>query len=165
MSAPKSGHTGQIAKEKPAFSLRFATVAMILSVVVFAVGAIIAGASFFVSGSFKYGIAQSGTLMSSMRYHMTADMMHDSMRGIVFRAMYAASNSDAEMLRAAKGEIEDYGGNFLAQIKAQDGLDLPASVRSALDGVAEPLEAYLAAAAAIVEKAATNLDGAKADLA
>ncbi len=37
--------------------------------------------------------------MSSMRDHMTADMMHDSMRGVVFRAMYAAVNADAAMLR------------------------------------------------------------------
>jgi methyl-accepting chemotaxis protein len=165
MNVPKSGQTDQIAKDKPSFSLRFATIAMVLSVVVFAVGAIIAGASLFVSASFKHGISQSGTLMSSMRHHMTADMMHDSMRGIVFRAMYAASTADAEMLKAANAEIEEYGSNFMAQIESQNGLDLPQSVREAVDGVADPLAAYLAAAKAIVAKAATSLDAAKADIA
>src|SRR5690349_20653844 len=112
MNASESAVRDQRAKGEGSFGLRFSTVAMILSVVVFVVGAIIAGASLFVSASFKAGIAQSGTLMSSMRDHMTADMMHDSMRGVVFRAMYAAVNADTAMLEEARAEVDEYGATF-----------------------------------------------------
>jgi methyl-accepting chemotaxis protein len=148
------------------FSLRFGTIAVILSVVVLAVGVGIAGSSLWVSQSFKRSGAESSTLMSSMRHHMTADMMHDSMRGVVFRALYAALNNDPAMLADARAEIDEYGGNFRDQIAAQDKLALPADVRAAVDGLAGPLDSYILAAAHIVDRAkGGDVPGAQRELA
>jgi methyl-accepting chemotaxis protein len=158
-SAAKSETRGGI-------SMRFGTMSMFVSIVVLVVGLAIAVSSVFVSNSFKKSSAESATLMSSMRYHMTADMMHDSMRGIVFRAMYAALNNDAAMLADARTEVDDYGANFRDQIAAQNTLDLPASVREAVTNVATPLDAYIASAESIVDRAkGGDVAGAQADLA
>ena len=40
------------------------------------------------------------------RRHMTADMMHDSMRGVVFRAMYAAITAMPTMVQDTEAERE-----------------------------------------------------------
>ena len=165
MDITSAGRTGIPAQEGRAFSLRFSAITTTLALVVFLVGSIIAGSSFIVSNSFKQGIAQSGTLMSSMRDHMTADMMHDSVRGVVFRAMYAVVSADAAMVAEARAEIDEYGAIFLAAIEDQKTLDLPATVRSAIDNVAAPLEAYLGEARHLIEDAATgDIEAAKADL-
>jgi methyl-accepting chemotaxis protein len=62
--------------------------------------------------------------------------------------MYAAEKADAAMLDEAKTEVHDYGGAFRDAVLAQDKLELPPSVRSALDGVALPLDAYITKAGA-----------------
>ena len=158
-AATKSGSQG-------GFSLRFGTIAAGLSIVVLAVGLAIAGSSLWVSQGFKQSSADSATLMSSMRHHMTADMLHDGMRGVVFRAMYAALNNDAAMLDDARAEVDEYGGTFREQIAAQEGLALPPEVKAAVDAVAAPLDAYIATAASIVDRAkGGDAAGAQADLA
>ncbi len=147
-------------------SLRFGAIAMIVSAVVLVVGVAIALSGFFVSSGFKKSSAESATLMSSMRYHMTADMLHDSMRGIVFRAMYAALQNDGAMLADARSEVNEYGANFRAQIAAQDTLDLPPDVVAALTRVVAPLDAYIASAGSLVDRAlGGDVAGAQRDLA
>jgi len=162
-SAASNGNTS---RSEGGFSLSFGSIAIILSVVVLAVGLAIAGSSLWVAQGFKRSLAESSTLMSSMRHHMTADMMHDSMRGVVFRAMYAALNNDPVMLADARGEIDEYGGTFRDSIAAQDKLDLPAEVRAAVSALAEPLDSYIQAAAHIVDRAkGGDVAGAQAELA
>ena len=133
--------------------MRFGTIAAGLSIVVLAVGLAIAGSSLWVADSFKRSGAESATLMSSMRDHMTADMLHDGMRGVVFRAMYAAAVNDAAMLTDARAEVEEYGGEFRDAIAAQDELALPTDIRTAVTALAAPLDSYIAAAAHIVDRA------------
>ena len=148
------------------FTIRFGTIAAGLSVVVLAVGLAIAGSSLWVSNGFKRSGAESATLMSSMRDHMTADMMHDSMRGVVFRAMYAALNNDPAMLADARAEVDEYGGIFRDSIAAQDQLELPADVRTAVAALTEPLDAYIKVAEDIVDRAkGGDVVGAQGDLA
>jgi methyl-accepting chemotaxis protein len=43
--------------------------------------------SFIITKEFQAAGVQSATLLTAMRHHMTADMMHDNLRGIVFRAL------------------------------------------------------------------------------
>src|SRR5882757_2647076 len=115
------------------FSMRFGTIAMVLSGVVLVVGLGVAGSSLWVSNDFKSSSADSATLMSSMRNQVTADMYHDTLRGVVFRAMYAALNNDGAMVKDARTELDEYSADFRAAIDAQKPLDLPAEVRSAID--------------------------------
>jgi methyl-accepting chemotaxis protein len=122
--------------------------------------------TYVVSGSFKEAAGRSESLMDSMRAHMTADMLHDGLRGVVFRAMYAGAIADAAMAEEAKAEVAEYGGEFRAQIAAQDTLELPTSVRDAVGAVKAPLESYIAAAESIVGKiGAGDVPGATAELA
>jgi methyl-accepting chemotaxis protein len=133
-------------------SMRFGTLVMGLSAVVIALGLAVAGSSLWVSESFKENAADSATLMQAMRNQVTADMYHDTLRGVVFRAMYAAINYDTAMVKSAKAELEEYSASFRAVIAAQQPLDLPADVRKAVDSLAAPLEDYIAGATAVVDK-------------
>ena len=160
----------KVMSEGPAISgrggIRFRSLVMALCAALLAIGVIVSGASFYVSAAFKDSGARSETLMSSMRDHMTADMLHDSMRGIVFRAMYAGVNNDPAMALDSLKEVDEYGSTFREMIAAQDQLDLPDSVRAAVAGVKAPLDAYIAAAQALVTKVTKgDIVGAKADLA
>jgi methyl-accepting chemotaxis protein len=147
------------------FSVKFGAVVMVLSVVVLAVGLGVAGSSLWVSNDFKGTSADSATLMSAMRNQVTADMYHDTLRGVVFRAMYAALNNDAGMGKDAQVELKEYSQDFRDQIDAQKPLNLPPAVRTAIDGLQAPLDDYIAGAASVVDKAVSgDVDGAKAAL-
>ena len=81
-ATPKNG-----AQTKPANGIRLRTLVFGLSATLMLIGLVVAGASFYVSTEFKQSGKTSETMMSAMRAHMTADMLHDSMRGIVFRGL------------------------------------------------------------------------------
>ncbi|MBN9347085.1 MAG: methyl-accepting chemotaxis protein [Devosia sp.] len=57
------------------------------------------------------------------------------------------------MLADARVEVDEYGGMFRAAIAAQEELSLPADIRSAVTALGEPLDAYITAAAHIVDRA------------
>ena len=157
--------TGETAKRPRGFSMRFGAIALILSGVVLVVGLGVAGSSLWVSNDFKRSSADSTTLMSAMRNQVTADMYHDTLRGVVFRAMYAALNNDPAMVTDAASELKEYSGDFRAAIDAQKPLDLPPDVRSAIDGLSAPLDDYIAGASGVIDKAvAGDVAGAKAAL-
>ncbi len=164
MNTGMPGAAGAGAKAQ-GFSMRFGSVVIALSVVVLAVGLGVSGSSLWVSNDFKASSEDSAVLMSAMRNQVTADMYHDTLRGVVFRAMYAAVNADPAMAKDAQDEIKEYSGDFKAVIDAQKPLDLPPEVRTALDGLGAPLDDYIAGANTVVDKAvAGDVDGAKAAL-
>jgi len=115
------------------------------------VGLLIAGAGFYVSGNFERSSNRAETMMASMRAHMTADMLHDSLRGVVLRALYAGSRADFTTVKATVGQVQEYTTAFREAIDRQATLDVPPTVREALDGVKAPLDAYINEAIAIVE--------------
>ena len=92
-TAPEYG-----APTKPANGVRLRTLVFGLSATLMLIGVVVAGASFYVSSEFKQSGKTSETMMTSMRAHMTADMLHDSMRGIVFRGLYAGVSGDVARL-------------------------------------------------------------------
>jgi methyl-accepting chemotaxis protein len=145
--------------------MKFRTIVLGVSGAVFLVGISITGASFYVASAFQNASDQSRVLMSSMRYQMTADMYHDSMRGIVYRAMYAATAGDAAMASQANGEVAQYAQSFRDAIVAQGPLALPDEIRAALGTVAAPLDNYISSAQSIVGTAAKDgADAAKSQL-
>ncbi len=140
-------------------------VVMALGALIVGIGILFSGLNYIVANSFKQTSAQSEILMSSMRAHMTADMLHDGLRGVVFHAMYAGAIGDAAEASGAQSELGEYGGEFRDAIATQDALAVPASVKAAAGDVKGPLEAYLAAAESIISKiAAKDLAGAQAEL-
>ena len=145
--------------------MRFGTIVAGVCCTVLVTGGLLIGSSFLVGRTFEAARAESTTLMSSMREQMFADMMHDAMRGVVYRALYAATIGDSAMTAATSTEIADYAESFTGAIKAQNALDLPADVRTSLETIAVPLQAYIAAAKTLVGQATSgNAEQARASL-
>ena len=145
--------------------MRFGTIVAGVCCTVLVTGGLLIGSSFLVGRTFEAARAESTTLMSSMREQMFADMMHDAMRGVVYRALYAATIGDSEMTAATSTEIADYAESFTGAIKAQNALDLPDDVRTSLETIAVPLQAYIAAAKTLVGQATSgNAEQARASL-
>jgi len=146
--------------------MKFATMVACLSGAVLLTGALMSGSSFFVGQSFTKAGKESAVLMSSMRDQMTADMMHDTMRGLVYGSLYAAVTADAAMVKQTQSQLVEYSTIFRDSIAAQKSLDLPSTIRSALDEIEGPLDAYIASTEALVGLAAEGkVDEAKAKLA
>lgn len=140
-------------------------VVMALGVVIVVIGVIYSAMTFVVSQNYQVAGRSSSALMHSMREHMTADMLHDGLRGVVFRAAYAGVVGDAELVEEAADEIAEYGGDMRAAVAAQHELELPPHVIAAVEGVAAPLDAYLASAESLVQLVASgDIDGAQAAL-
>ena len=140
-------------------------VVIALGVVIVAIGGIYSAMTFMVSQSFQEASRGSAAMMSSLRAHMTADMLHDGLRGVVFRAMYSGITYDANGVAEAGTEIAEYGGAMREAVAAQASLDVPQSVKEAAASVSGPLNAYLESAEHVVSSVASgNLGGAKAAL-
>ncbi len=146
-------------------SLPTRVVVTALGVAIVALGLMYTAMNLVVTGSFKDASSESESLMSSMRAQMTADMVHDGIRGVVFHAMYAGAINDLAMANEASEELTEYSATFNEMLGIQDGLVLPTSVRAAVDGVKPALVEYERAAGEIVELVkAGNLAGAQAAL-
>jgi methyl-accepting chemotaxis protein len=131
-------------------ALTFRSIVLGVCAVVLVIGLAVSGASFFVSNDFKQASRHTDVLMSAMRDHMTADMLHDGLRGVVFHALYAGVAADPSMAKEVSAEVVEYGGEFRDALKQEAALDLPASIRTVLDGVGAPLDAYIGSAESIV---------------
>jgi len=136
---------------RPLLSLKAGTFVLVQCASLLLVGLLIAGAGVYVSTNFDRSSAGAETMMSSMRAHMTADMLHDSLRGVVLRSLYAGSRADFKTVKATAEQVQQYAADFRAAIDKQATLDVPPEVRAALDGVKEPLDTYINEAIAIVE--------------
>ena len=140
-------------------------VVLALGAVIILIGGIYSAMTFMVSQSFQHAAHGSATMMTSLRTHMTADMLHDGLRGVVFRAIYAGITYNADGVAEAGIEIADYGARMREAVAMQSTLDLPQTVTEALAPVMPPLEAYIQSAEQVVKAVGEgNLGGAKASL-
>jgi len=140
-------------------------VVVALGAVIIVIGVVYSAMTFLVSQNYQQAARSSAVMMTSMRAHMTADMLHDSMRGLVFRGLYAGVSGDVDMVKDTLADVQSYGASFRQAIDSQEDLDVPVAVRDALAGVKAPLDAYLDAATAIVGKVSRfDIAGATADL-
>ena len=130
--------------------MRLQTGVIALCATILAVAAVGAATALLVSSRFNTASETSMTLMSAMRNQMTADMLHDSLRGVVFRALYAGKSGNAEMARSAADDMKSYSADFRSAISAQDVLTLPETIKTAITGVKEPLNAYILEGEALV---------------
>jgi methyl-accepting chemotaxis protein len=135
------------------FTMRLQTFVGAACAVALAAGIGGAVTSFSISSSYQDSAAKTATLMTSMRQHMTADMMHDNLRGIVFRALYAVNVKDTDMAREALEDLKKSSETFREAIGAQEKLDLPKGVHEALVSLRAPLGAYVAQAEKLVKLA------------
>ena len=125
-------------------------VVIALGVVIVVIGVVYSAMTLVVGDNYKAAGHGSAELMRSMRAHMTADMLHDGLRGVVFRAAYAGSTGDTAMAAEAQAEVVEYGNEMRAAVAEQATLDVPQAVIEAAAGVAQPLDAYLKSAEDVV---------------
>ena len=161
----KNDVTTKTAGGKPSRGISLRTLVVGLAVVMAATGAVVSAANIYVAGEFERSSRTSTELMSSMRAHMTADMLHDSMRGLVYRALYSVVSGDLDTAKATYGDVMNYGASFKQALNSQKDFAVPDHIRQALEGVRAPLDAYIGAATALVGKAAKfDIAGAQADM-
>jgi methyl-accepting chemotaxis protein len=96
-------------------------------------------------------LEETRRIASALRNHTIADMHHDGLQSSAYAALSAGE------LKVPRGEIEkklrERAGKFRQAVANNAKLDLPADVRTRLQGLAEPLAAYIDAAENIVRLA------------
>jgi methyl-accepting chemotaxis protein len=128
-------------------------------------GGAIAGAGFYVGHTYDGAALRADTLMASLHEELTADKLHETLRGVVYRALYGAMTSDDNLKANADAEVQADATAFRKSIQNQKSLDLPTDVRQAMDKLDGPLEGFVTAAIKLVAAAkAGNTVGATAML-
>lgn len=101
-------------------------------------------------------------LLSAVKNHTNIDMYHDGLRAIVLSALTAND------LGTSKDEVEvelaEMSADFRRLVAANKALPLSDDVRAALEGVGQPLEAYLRAGSDIVLTAFADRQSALAKM-
>lgn len=109
---------------------------------------------FYLASKFKAASVASEVNLAAMRNHMTADMMHDSLVGSVYEAMYGID--DPEKMKAVQSGFAEKVQTFRSSIDANRALALPDATASAINGVKGPLDSYITTAEAIIGLAAAG---------
>ncbi len=93
------------------------------------------------------------TLMPAMRLSMFADMMHDGLRGVAYRTLYAAQSNNAVELQESAHECQEMVRKFDETCAAIEKLDLPPEIRRDFVGIGPDIHAYTTAAQQLVATA------------
>lgn len=123
---------------------------LVCALVIF-LGTATAGLIYFVSDAIKRVEWQSSQIVGALRNQLTADMYHDTLRGVVYKALYASAVDNPAAAGEARSEMVEYSEAFRAAIAEQATLDLPADVRLVIASLQEPLDAYIAQATSTVD--------------
>ena len=100
---------------------------------------------------------RASTLSSqALRNHMSADMMHDALRGDVLDAIRVAENNTPQEVDAVKESLAEHVSLFKNAIDENKQLALPAETVAALATVEAPLGIYIDAAQKIVSLALSD---------
>jgi methyl-accepting chemotaxis protein len=90
-----------------------------------------------------------------------SDMMHDALRGDVYRAMVF---TEPPQLAMVEGEVVEHATNFSSWMKELGDLATDPEVKEAATAVAPKIEAYRVAALRMVELAKTDKKAARAEM-
>ncbi|MBM1175181.1 methyl-accepting chemotaxis protein [Microvirga arabica] len=97
-------------------------------------------------------ISQNLVLAHATRNQGSADMMHDALRGDVYRALHAA-RVEPTLRPHIEEDLNDHLAQLRRDIDENKGLALSDEIRSALADVEAPLTAYAKSASSLVEMA------------
>lgn len=98
----------------------------------------------------------------AMRHHMQADMLHDAIRGSVYRALYGSANADPDARDSAIKEVNDYSGQMQSAVELNRKLELTPDVAVALADVGQELKLYTSTAIDVAKLTAEDPAAAKA---
>lgn len=92
----------------------------------------------------------------AMHNHMQADMLHDAIRGSVYRALYAAQKGNANERDAAIAEVSHYSRDTRGHLNANRALNLDEDIKVSLTSVARDLDAYTGSATTVANLVRTD---------
>jgi signal transduction histidine kinase len=104
-------------------------------------------------------------IASALRNHIEADMMHDALRGDVLTALRLGQDADEDQRAEIAEQLSGHVEWFQSRISANQELDLPGDVRSALDAVGPALDTYIKSAENIVKLAVQDTSAANVEFA
>ena len=84
--------------------------------------------------------------------HMESDMMHDALRGDVLSSILASTRSDAAGIEAAAKNAKEHYDNFKKNLNENQTEKLPDNLEVGLNKAQPALEAYYAAATAVIAR-------------
>ncbi len=107
------------------------------------------------------GLQQVTSITAAVRDQMQADMMHDALRADVLMAMHVGPDGAAEEQQAVRADLADHVKLFQDSIADLGRLQTTKEIGAALAAVGPKLDAYIAAAQAIVAKGLADRAGAE----
>lgn len=111
----------------------------------------IAGSGLWVARALADALQRSAASGELLRSHMSADMMHDALRGDVLSALASDEPAMGIALDDVRRELAEHQAAFRTAIAESERLATSPDVRTALARLRPPLNAYIAAASEIVE--------------
>lgn len=101
-------------------------------------------------------------LVGGLRNHMVGDMMHDAVRGTVYRALYGATAGNPAEVRKARDDFDGYAQTFRDIMKENRRNADATEVARLLETASLDVDHYLTASRTIITAAANNRAAAEA---
>ncbi|MEQ1714565.1 MAG: methyl-accepting chemotaxis protein, partial [Hyphomicrobium sp.] len=114
--------------------------------------AVLALSSWYLAMEFASKLKQLNNISTALRNHTNGDMMHDALRGDVYASLFASLKSPERKDEIIE-ETRKHAEQFASLIADNKALELPEQIKSALQSIDVPLEAYTASALGLVAMA------------
>ena len=106
--------------------------------------AILSGVFFYTQKTMTLNSKMVGRVyLPAMRAMSNADMMHDGLRAVVYRSVYAAESKDVKGKEETATELEEFKENFRIQLNICDSLPVDPKIKEAITVVRPNMEAYI----------------------
>lgn len=110
-------------------------------------------AAYFSAQQIDKIILQKQNLISALQNHMTADMMHDAIRGDILETIHLLSAKDFEEIKKTKLTLTEHIEIFEKSLQENAVLDLDPRIKKTLEGVIPKVTDYTQTAEKIVTTA------------
>jgi methyl-accepting chemotaxis protein len=107
---------------------------------------------------------QTMTASDAIHNHMEGDMMHEGLRGDVYMALSASERKDRQSVQAALQAANEHGEAFRAALAANEKLELPREIKTALEDLKPSLQRYITQAESIARLAGSDPEKAREKL-
>ncbi len=107
-------------------------------------------AAYFSAQQIDKIILQKQNLVSALQNHMTADMMHDAIRGDILETLHCINTKDFEGIKECKSALSEHIEIFEKSMQKNAALDLNPQIKKNLESVIPELTRYTQVAEKIV---------------